>query len=154
MPSFICHVTVKVFIDQFIQAPILLAFIITGMGLMQGEWIGELQEDLQKQYVSTLIANCKCWWISAEMYGGSGISYCLVSISHHHCMLGKLWIPATIVNIAFISPILRVTYDNLVFFIWTIILSIMLNDWTGECETKENERDRHKPTWNTLPHSV
>jgi hypothetical protein len=52
--------TAKVFIDQFIQAPILLAFIIMGMGLMQGEWIGDLQEDMQKQYMSTLIANCKC----------------------------------------------------------------------------------------------
>jgi hypothetical protein len=48
-----------VVIDQFIQAPILLAFIILGMGLMQGEWIGQLQEDMQKQYISTLIANCK-----------------------------------------------------------------------------------------------
>jgi hypothetical protein len=65
----------------------------------------------------------------ADTYGGNGVSYCLVPVlSHHHCTLGKLWIPATIVNIAFIKPILRVTYDNLVFFIWTIFLSIMLND--------------------------
>jgi hypothetical protein len=43
-------------------------------------------------------------------------------------IVGKLWIPATIVNIAFIKPILRVLFDNLVFFIWTIFLSMMLND--------------------------
>jgi hypothetical protein len=79
MPSFICHAIAKVFIDQLIQAPILLAFIILGMGLMQGEGIGELQEDLQKQYMSTLIANCKCGWIPADTYGGNGDSYCLVS---------------------------------------------------------------------------
>jgi hypothetical protein len=156
-------VTVKVCIDQFIQAPILLAFIILGMGLMQGEGIGELQKDMQKQYTSTLIANCKCWWIPVDMYGGNRVSHCIVSYctdisSSLHAVLlslsslwipsfvlsfvGKLWIPATTVNIAFIKPTLRVLYDNLVFFIWTIFLSMMLNDWTEEYEMK---RIRQQP---------
>ena len=50
---------VKVFIDQFLQAPILLGLIIIGMGLMQFESIEEIKHDLDQQYISTLIANCK-----------------------------------------------------------------------------------------------
>lgn len=51
--------TVKVCIDQFIQAPLLLALIIIGMGFMEGEGFSTVEHNLKKQYVSTLIANCK-----------------------------------------------------------------------------------------------
>ena len=44
--------------------------------------------------------------------------------------IGKLWIPASIVNIAFVQPSLRVLFVNVVFFFWTIILSLMLNQST------------------------
>jgi Mpv17 / PMP22 family len=41
---------------------------------------------------------------------------------------GKLWIPASLVNLAFVKPTLRVLYVNVVFFAWTIILSMILNN--------------------------
>lgn len=40
---------------------------------------------------------------------------------------GKLWIPASLINMSFVKPSLRVLYVNVIFFVWTIILSIMLN---------------------------
>jgi peroxisomal membrane protein 2 len=42
-------------------------------------------------------------------------------------ILGKLWIPATVINIAFVPPLLRVLYLNCVFFFWSIYLSLVLN---------------------------
>jgi hypothetical protein len=51
--------SVKVFIDQFIQAPILLVFIIIFMGIMEGEGFGTLKLDMDLEYKKTLIANCK-----------------------------------------------------------------------------------------------
>ena len=39
----------------------------------------------------------------------------------------KLWVPASLVNMAFVKPELRVLYVNVVFFFWTIILSLILN---------------------------
>jgi hypothetical protein len=42
-------------------------------------------------------------------------------------LVGKLWIPATIINIAFVKPALRVLYDNVIFLFWTIYLSMILN---------------------------
>ena len=53
--------TVKVFIDQFIQAPILLAFIIMGMALMEGRGFQGIKTDIQTEYWSTLIQNWKLW---------------------------------------------------------------------------------------------
>jgi Mpv17 / PMP22 family len=44
-----------------------------------------------------------------------------------HIISGKLWIPASLVNLAFVKPSLRVLYVNVVFFLWTIILSMILN---------------------------
>ena len=46
-------------------------------------------------------------------------------------MIGKLWIPATILNIAFVKPALRVLYDNVIFLFWTIYLSMILNGDRG-----------------------
>jgi hypothetical protein len=48
-----------VVIDQFLQAPILLALIIMGMALMQGEGISGMMSDMRREYMSTLIANCE-----------------------------------------------------------------------------------------------
>lgn len=39
----------------------------------------------------------------------------------------QLWIPASLLNLAVVQPSLRVLYVNVVFFVWTIILSILLN---------------------------
>jgi hypothetical protein len=90
--------SVKVFIDQFIQAPAMLALIISGLAFMELRGLDGIHQDMEQQYVDALIQN----W--------------------------KLWIPATIVSMAFVSPALRVLYDNLVFFFWTIYLSMILND--------------------------
>jgi len=39
----------------------------------------------------------------------------------------KLWVPATVVNIGFVPPILRVLFLNCVFFFWSIYLSLLFN---------------------------
>jgi hypothetical protein len=93
---------IKVFIDQFIQAPILLAIIICALSLMKGEGLHGMKKDMGDSYITSLLAN----W--------------------------KLWIPASLVNLAFVKPKLRVLYVNVVFFFWTIILSIILNGNKGE----------------------
>jgi hypothetical protein len=56
-----CTVTtaIKVFIDQFIQAPILLALMISSLSLMSGVGLNGMKYDLRSNYVDSLIANCK-----------------------------------------------------------------------------------------------
>lgn len=88
---------VKVLIDQGIQAPIVLALIIGGLAFMEGRGKDGIHDDIGNAYVYSLIQN----W--------------------------KLWIPATIINIAFVKPALRVLYDNVIFLVWTIYLSMILN---------------------------
>ncbi|CAB9500176.1 Peroxisomal membrane protein 2 [Seminavis robusta] len=39
----------------------------------------------------------------------------------------KLWVPASLINMAFCPPQLRVLYCNCIFFVWSICLSILLN---------------------------
>jgi hypothetical protein len=51
--------TVKVFIDQFIQAPILLALMISSLSIMKGTGIDGVKRDLEDNFIVTLIANCK-----------------------------------------------------------------------------------------------
>ena len=51
--------SVKVVIDQFLQAPALLAFMIMGMALMEGRGIDGVRVDMENQYVQALIKNCK-----------------------------------------------------------------------------------------------
>jgi peroxisomal membrane protein 2 len=87
----------KVCIDQGIQAPILLALMISTISLLKGTgWSGVL-EDLGRNYWTALLAN----W--------------------------KLWLPFSFINMAFVKPNLRVLFLNVVFFGWTIILSMMIN---------------------------
>lgn len=38
-----------------------------------------------------------------------------------------LWCPSTLVNMAFCPPRFRVLYNNVIFFVWSICLSIILN---------------------------
>lgn len=87
----------KVVIDQFIQAPAMLALIIMGLAFMEGRGWDGMKESMQGQYLSALLQN---WTV---------------------------WIPTTVVNMAFVAPSLRVLFDNLVFFGWTIYLSMFLN---------------------------
>jgi hypothetical protein len=50
---------VKVFIDQFIQAPILLALMISSLSIMKGTGVHGVKTDMEDNYIATLIANCK-----------------------------------------------------------------------------------------------
>lgn len=51
-------ILLKVFIDQFIQAPILLAVMISMLSLMKGEGIEGVKTDMRDSFVDALIANC------------------------------------------------------------------------------------------------
>mmetsp|Transcript_33605 Transcript_33605/g.68217 ORF Transcript_33605/g.68217 Transcript_33605/m.68217 type:complete len:274 (-) Transcript_33605:3230-4051(-) len=88
---------IKVVIDQFIQAPIFTVIIFGFLGVLEGKSLDSIKEQLDEDYVDTMLAN----W--------------------------KLWVPATAVNIAFCPPILRVLFLNVVFFFWSIFLSLKLN---------------------------
>mmetsp|Transcript_5377 Transcript_5377/g.7030 ORF Transcript_5377/g.7030 Transcript_5377/m.7030 type:complete len:255 (+) Transcript_5377:111-875(+) len=88
----------KLFIDQGLQAPALLALIISALAILEGDGFEGVKQDMTESYWDALIAN----W--------------------------KLWIPASLINLCFVKPSLRVLYVNVVFFIWTIILSVMLNE--------------------------
>ncbi|CAM9875013.1 unnamed protein product [Chrysoparadoxa australica] len=87
----------KVAVDQGIQAPIFTIIIFYVLGLLEGKEVASIEEQLETEYVSTMKAN----W--------------------------KLWIPASAVNIAFCPPELRVLFVNCVFFVWSIFLSLVLN---------------------------
>ena len=88
---------IKVVIDQFVQAPVFTVLIFGFLGLLEGKTVDEIKKQLDEDYVDTMLAN----W--------------------------KLWVPATAVNIAFCPPILRVLFLNVVFFFWSIFLSLKLN---------------------------
>ncbi|CAB9499832.1 PXMP2/4 family protein [Seminavis robusta] len=93
---------IKVTIDQFVQAPIFTVLIFGFLGALEGKNLEAIKKQLDEDYTDTMLAN----W--------------------------KLWVPATVVNIAFVPPILRVLYLNCVFFFWSIFLSIKLNKGDGE----------------------
>lgn len=93
---------IKVVIDQFIQAPIFTVLIFSFLGALEGKSLEAIKKQLDEDYADTMIAN----W--------------------------KLWVPATVLNIAFVPPILRVLYLNCVFFFWSIFLSLKLNKGEGE----------------------
>lgn len=88
---------IKVVIDQFVQAPVFTVLIFGFLGALEGKTVDEVKRQLDEDYAETMLAN----W--------------------------KLWVPATAVNIAFCPPILRVLFLNVVFFFWSIFLSLKLN---------------------------
>ena len=91
----------KVFIDQFVQAPLLLFVMIVVLGFMKLDGFEVVKQDVLTSFWPSLIAN----W--------------------------KLWITASLINLAFVKPELRVLYTNVVFFLWIIILSLILHN-TGD----------------------
>lgn len=95
---------IKTFIDQFIQAPIFTVLIFAFLGFLEGKSAEQIKSQLENDYTDTMLAN----W--------------------------KLWVPATVVNIAFCPPILRVLFLNVIFFFWSIFLSLKLN---ADVETEE-----------------
>merc|ERR1711865_152128 len=96
---------VKTVIDQFVQAPIFTILIFGFLGFLEGKSAEAIKQQLDDDYKDTMVAN----W--------------------------KLWVPATVVNIAFVPPILRVLYLNGVFFFWSIYLSLKLNKDESSSET-------------------
>lgn len=88
---------IKVVIDQFVQAPVFTILIFAFLGTLEGKGLEAVKMQLDEDYADTMVAN----W--------------------------KLWVPATVINIAFVPPLLRVLYLNAVFFFWSIFLSLKLN---------------------------
>ena len=88
---------VKVLIDQGIQAPVFTVLIFAFLGFLEGKQLDAIQNQLKDDYKDTIVAN----W--------------------------KLWVPATVINIGFVPPMLRVLFLNGVFFFWSIYLSLVLN---------------------------
>ena len=48
----------KLFIDQFLQAPLLLGVIMVAIGAMEAQGFSSIIRDLQHRYWGTLVANC------------------------------------------------------------------------------------------------
>lgn len=92
---------VKTVIDQFVQAPVFTVLIFAFLGVLEGKNAEQIKSQLEDDYADTMVAN----W--------------------------KLWVPATVINLAFVPPILRVLYLNVVFFFWSIFLSLKLNKDEG-----------------------
>jgi peroxisomal membrane protein 2 len=88
---------IKTFIDQFLQAPVFTVLIFAFLGFLEGKNFKDIQKQLEDDYKDTMIAN----W--------------------------GLWVPASFINLAFVPPIFRVLYLNVVFFFWSIFLSLKLN---------------------------
>jgi peroxisomal membrane protein 2 len=89
---------VKLFIDQTTYAPSFLFAVFLYLGLLEGDSWSKIRAQMQEEYVTTLVSN----W--------------------------KLWIPATLLNMAYVPPQFRVLYCNAIFFFWSIFLSIILNE--------------------------
>jgi peroxisomal membrane protein 2 len=88
----------KLIIDQSLFAPTFLLAVFLFLGFFEGESFHSIMEDISDVYWPTMTAN----W--------------------------KLWIPATILNLAYVAPQYRVLYCNLIFFAWSIFLSLALNE--------------------------
>jgi peroxisomal membrane protein 2 len=89
---------IKGLIDQLVFAPSFTIFIFFYLDTLQGLSIDDILQHIYHDYFNTMIAN----W--------------------------KVWGPATIVNMIWVQPSWRVLYSNGVFFIWTIILSLMISN--------------------------
>jgi hypothetical protein len=50
---------VKVFIDQFLQAPVFTALIFIFLGVLEGKQSEEIQKQFKNDYKETILANCK-----------------------------------------------------------------------------------------------
>ena len=87
----------KVGIDQFIQAPIFTVIILGFFAVVEGKGLGFAKEQVKTELGSILIKN----W--------------------------SVFLPATVINLAFCPPALRVLFLNCVFFGWVIYLSLFLN---------------------------
>ena len=88
----------KLVIDQTIYAPSFLYLVIVYLAIVGGSSWHDTEKQLEDEYWTTLVNN----W--------------------------KLWVPATVINMAYVPPAFRVLYCNVVFFGWSIYLSLALNN--------------------------
>lgn len=93
----------KVGIDQFVQAPIFTIIILVFFAIVEGKGLGYAKDQVRNELGGILLKN----W--------------------------SVFLPATVINLAYCPPELRVLFLNCVFFCWVVYLSLFLND--GEAET-------------------
>ncbi len=130
---------IKTVIDQFVQAPIFTVLIFGFLGLLEGKTLESIKQQLEDDYTDTMVANCTLRERQTieiahlrKEFGQFSFGFSLSDVLQFFPNLirplaGKLWVPATVVNLAFVPPILRVLYLNCVFFFWSIFLSLKLN---------------------------
>jgi len=87
----------KVGIDQFLQAPIFTVIILCFFAIVEGKGLEFAKNQVRNDLGGILIKN----W--------------------------SIFLPATVINIAFCPPELRVLFLNCVFFGWVIYLSLFIN---------------------------
>lgn len=87
----------KVAIDQFGQAPIFTALIFVYFALVEGKGLAFAKKQISDDLFQVLLKN----W--------------------------AVFLPATLINLAFLPNELRVLFLNGVFFFWTIFLSLTVN---------------------------
>lgn len=91
----------KVAIDQFVQAPIFTVIILGYFAAVEGKGVAAFKSQVQNDLGGILVKN----W--------------------------SVFLPATVINLAFCPPELRVLFLNCVFFGWVIYLSLFLNEAEG-----------------------
>lgn len=87
----------KVFIDQGVQAPIFTVVILFFFAIVEGKGLSYAKNQVRDDLGDILIKN----W--------------------------SVFLPATVINLAFCPPALRVLFLNCVFFGWVVYLSLFLN---------------------------
>lgn len=87
---------IKLLIDQLLFAPSFLFAIFIFLDTMEGLGPMQMILHLRQDFGMTLVTN----W--------------------------KLWVPATLINLALVHPAYRVLYNNIIFFVWSIILAMLL----------------------------
>lgn len=88
---------VKVVVDQFVQAPIFTATIFAFFAVLEGRGLDAAKTQIQEELGGVLVKN----W--------------------------AVFLPATVINLAFLPNELRVLFLNSVFFFWVIFLSLTVN---------------------------
>lgn len=94
----------KVVLDQFVQAPVFTAIILCYFALAEGKGLGFAKQQIQTELFDILLKN----W--------------------------SIFVPATIINLAYCPPELRVLFLNCVFFGWVVYLSLFINGNASDSE--------------------
>ena len=87
----------KLAIDQLIFVPSFNLLVFFFLGFLGGDTFQLVCQTIERDFGTTMIAS----W--------------------------KLWVPATFINLAVCPPELRVLYVNMISFVWSIFLSLILN---------------------------